>query len=215
MSFKERWREYLRTGESQADYIAERNTWHKFVAESLEGEMETIQEPQDEAELMQQLAPSEIPAELFHATRPPLLNSIAEKGLVDVSDHSRHGAGQSGVSFCTELEPLVGGDFGNMVMVFSGEELAASGQYEFRPHQDPTIDNNEQELRVTMIDSAGTSGSGIDEKVETLGTQIPFHYCKALVFLHNIPKFEREWLQKEFPTLEIKIFKPKSSENEE
>ena len=215
MSFKDRWREYLRTGESQADYLSEKNTWRKFVAESFDGELETVQEPQDESEAAQVMAPSEVPGELYHATRPPLLNSIAEKGLVDNSGFSQHGSGQAGLSFATELEPLVGGSFGNLILVFSGEEMAASGQYEFRPHQDPSIDTDEQELRVTMIDSAGTSGSGIDDKVENLGTLVPFHYCRKLIFLQDIPKFERKWLQNQFPSLEIQIYKSKSSENEE
>lgn len=216
MSFKDRWREYLRTGEDQSGAeLDSRTSWKQYL---FEGELEVVQEPQapeEIAALNQPLPPSEIPAELYHATRPPLLSSIAEQGLKDYSEHSRHGAGQSGVSFATELEPVATGNFGNLVLVFDGQELAATGQYEFLPHQDPTIDNDEAEIRAVMIDSAANSGSGIDPKVDNLGTSIPFHHCKKLIFLNPIPKFEKKWLQNTFPHLEIQIYRQEKTQEDE
>lgn len=99
MSFKDLWKNYIRTGESQAD--VQLPSWKKFLIE----ELETVHSPEEQQEPTA-LQPSEIPAELFHATRPPLLSAIAEQGLRDYSDFSRHGAGQIGVSFATELAPL-------------------------------------------------------------------------------------------------------------
>lgn len=216
MSYKDRWREYIRTGEDQSDGSSSdlRTGWKQFL---FEGELEVVQEPQNPEELAaeQPLAPSEIPAELYHATRPPLLSSIAEQGLKDHSDFSKHGSGQVGVSFATELEPVASGEFGNLVLVYDGQELAASGQFEFRAHQDPTIDTPEAEVRVTMVDSAGTSGSGIDPKVDNLGTTIPFHHCRKLIFLYPLPKFEKKWLMNTFPHLEIQVYKEEKTQEDE
>ena len=211
MSFKDLWKEYLTTGQEQESEpsIGFGSKWKRFIFES-EG-LETVHNPEEVAQ-DEALSPAEIPAELYHATRPPLLSGIAELGLRDYSDHSRHGTGQVGVSFASELEPLVGGSFGNLVLVFDGAELAASGQYEFRSHQDPTIDTAEAEVRVTMADSAADSGSGIDPKVDSLGTSIPFHFCKKLIFLYNIPKFELKWLKENFPTVEIQIYKKEQNQ---
>ena len=211
MSFKDLWKEYLTTGQEQEGEpsIGFGSKWKRFIFES-EG-LETVHNPEEAAQ-DEALSPAEIPAELYHATRPPLLSGIAELGLRDYSDHSRHGTGQVGVSFASELEPLVGGSFGNLVLVFDGAELAASGQYEFRSHQDPTIDTAEAEVRVTMTDSAADSGSGIDPKVDSLGTSIPFHFCKKLIFLYNIPKFELKWLKENFPTVEIQIYKKEQNQ---
>ena len=79
MSYKERWREYIRTGEDQSDGSSSdmRASWKQYL---FEGELEVVQEPQtpEQMEAEQPLSPSEIPAELYHATRPPLLSSIAE-----------------------------------------------------------------------------------------------------------------------------------------
>lgn len=208
MSFKDLWKNYIRTGESQAD--VQPPSWKKFLIE----ELETVHSPEEQQEPTA-LQPSEIPAELFHATRPPLLSAIAEQGLRDYSDFSRHGAGQIGVSFATELAPLEGGSFGNLVLVFDGKELASSNQYIFKSHQDPTIDTKEAEVRVTMSDSAGDSGSGIDSKVDALGTSIPFHFCRKMIFLYPLPKFELKWLKENYPSVEIQVLKQEKEENKE
>ena len=107
MSFKDLWKNYLATGTSQADpTFGLGASWKKFLIESESGELETVHDPEEVAQ-DELLSPSEVPGDLFHATRPPLLSSIAEQGLRDYSDHSRHGAGQVGVSFATQLEPIV------------------------------------------------------------------------------------------------------------
>ena len=208
MSFKDLWKNYLNTGKDQTDHNFgfARETWKKFIIESGE-ELETVHDPKEEMAQDIPLSPAEVPGDLFHATRPPLLSSIAEQGLKDYSEHSRHGTGQVGVSFATDLEPLGGGQFGNLVLVFDGAELYQSGQYEFRAHQDPTIDTPEAEIRVTMSDSASDSGSGIDPKVDSLGTSIPFHFCKKMIFLYPLPKFELKWLKQHFPDVEIQTYK--------
>ena len=212
MSFKDLWKQYLETGQDQTEpAIGFGSRWKQFIYESEQHNLETVYNPEEVAQ-PEALSPAEIPAELYHATRPPLLSSIAELGLRDYSDHSRHGAGQNGVSFATELDPLSGGAFGNLVLVFDGSALAATGQFEFRSHQDPTIDTPEAEVRVTMADSAADSGSGIDAKVDALGTLIPFHFCKKLIFLYKLPKFELKWLQENFPGVEIQIYKKEQNQ---
>ena len=217
MTYKDKWRDFIRTGEDQSGFANtdQRTTWKQYL---FEGELEVVQEPKspEQFEAEQPISPSEIPGELFHATRPPLLSSISQQGLTDFSDHSRHGTGQVGISFATQLDGLVGGQFGNLILVFDGQELAASGQYEFRAHQDPTVDTPEAEIRATMIDSAATSGSGINAKVDNLGTEIPFHYCRKFVFLYPVPKFEQKWLKDNYPDVEIQIYREeKQASNEE
>ena len=214
MTFKDSWKQYLRTGEDQSfgphGFVEK---WKNYLAEA---ELETVQAPTPvEDQITQPLSPPEVPAELYHATRPPLLSSIAENGLRDHSDFSKHGAGQTGVSFSTELDSVATGAFGNLVLMFDGQELAASGEYEFRPHQDPTIDTPEAEIRATMIDSSGNSGSGIDPMVDSLGTTIPFHFCKKLIFLYKLPKFEQKWLSENFPDIEIQIYVEEKAPNNE
>ena len=212
MSFKDLWKNYLATGTSQADpTFGLGASWKKFLIESESGELETVHDPEEVAQ-DELLSPAEVPGDLFHATRPPLLSSIAEQGLRDYSDHSRHGAGQVGVSFATELDPVANGEFGNLILVFDGSELFQSGQYDFRAHQDPTIDTAEMEVRVTMRDSASDSGSGIDPKVDSLGTSIPFHFCRKLIFLYPLPKFELKWLKENFPDVEIQTYKRQEKE---
>ena len=121
-----------------------------------------IKESEIEEGVPEPLPPGEIPEELYHATRPPLLSKISIDGLRDFTDFSRHGAGQHGVSFSTQLEAVAGGDFGNLILVFDGVKLRESGQFHFKPHQDPAMGTQESEIRVEMIDSASDTGSGID-----------------------------------------------------
>ena len=171
------WRSFLReNGKAQAD---------------IEGEGDMV------------LEPSGVPQELYHATRPPLLSGIIENGLVDYSEMSRHGAGQMGISFTTEKDLAYSGSFGNLVLVIDAQVLAASGQYEFKQHQAPDAPD-EGEIRVTMIDSASESGSGLDAAVDQLGTKIPFEpYVIRLVFPQGIQRYEIKWFKENYPDLEI------------
>ena len=161
--------------------------WRRFLAEG------AMEEDPDAGRLQ----PSEVPGELYHATQPTRFSSIQESGLSDKAD-SRHGAGQEGVSLTTDFEVVKGGNFGNMILVLSGPELAADGNYEFRSVQHPSV-QNEAEIRVTMVDSAGGSGSGLDPKVDALGTTIPFRHVQKVVYLQPPPRFEIKWMQENHP----------------
>ena len=171
-----------------------------------------LKENEVEEGLPDLLPPAEIPEELYHATRPPLLSKISMDGIRDFTDYSRHGSGQIGVSFTTQLEAIQDGQFGNLILVFDGQAMAASGQYRFRPHQDPSVNTAEAEIRVEMNDSASESGSGIDKKVEALGTEVPFDYVKKMVFLYPLPKFEQKWLKETFPHIPIASLNSKTGE---
>ena len=177
--------------------------WRRLIKENEE----------EEQALAELLPPAEIPEELFHATRPPLLSKIAIDGLRDFTDYSKHGAGQVGVSFTTQFDAVNEGQFGNLVIVFDGQKMAQSGQYSFRPHQDPSVGTDEAELRVEMVDSASDSGSGIDQKVDSLGTAVPFEYAKKLVFIGpGLQKFELKWLKETYPHLPIASFDKRTGE---
>jgi hypothetical protein len=171
-----------------------------------------IKESEVEDELPQPLPPGEIPDELYHATRPSLLSKISIDGLRDFTDFSRHGAGQHGVSFTTQLKAVSEGSFGNLILVYDGRKLAESGQFQFKPHQDPTIGTSEAEIRVEMIDSASETGSGIDEKVDALGTEVPFNYIKKMVFLYPISESEQKWLKEAFPNVPFESYDHQSGE---
>ena len=171
-----------------------------------------IKEAEVEDELPQPLPPNEIPEELYHATRPPLLSKISIDGLRDFTDFSNHGAGQHGVSFSTQLEAVAGGDFGNLILVFDGVKLRESGQFHFKPHQDPTMGTKESEIRVEMIDSASDTGSGIDEKVDALGTEVPFSYVKKMMFLYPISENDQKWLKEKFPNIPFESYDRRTGE---
>jgi hypothetical protein len=208
MNFKDLWKQYLRTGDDQSyNDLGFNSRWKRCIAEGEIHNLETVYGPEEYEQLDQEIPSDQAPEEIYHATRPPLLSSISREGLKDTSGFSRHGSGQSGISFTTSIDPLVSGSFGNVVMVFDGKQMALSGQYRFMNHQDPSIDNDEMEVRVSMIDSASDSGSGIDPKVDSLGTVIPFHFCKKLIFLQPLPKFELKWLKENFPSIEIQVLK--------
>jgi hypothetical protein len=208
MKFKDLWKDYLRTGSEQSyDEHNYASRWKRFVAESTYHNLETVYSPEEEMTTEEEVPANQVPEEIYHATRPTLLRSISQDGLKDSSGFSRHGSGQKGISFSTEIDPLITGSFGNLILVFSGKEMGLSGQYAFKYHQDPTIDTPEKEIRVIMIDSASDSGSGIDSKVDSLGTIIPFHFCKKFIFLQPVPKFELKWLKENYPTVEIQVLK--------
>lgn len=175
--------------------------WRRFLMEN--DEVDSGPQP---------MQTSELPQELYHATRPPLLSQIVDQGLVDYSDTSRHGAGQMGVSFTTDKEKAYEGSFGNMVLVVDGQALAMSGQYEFHLVQHPDAPD-EAEVRVTMTDSGSESGAGLDAAVDLLGTKIPFEpYVTKLVFPQGIQKFEAKWFKENYPDLEIEHLDRKTGE---
>ncbi len=209
MNFKDLWKQYLRTGHDQSyGDMGFNSKWKRYIAEADLHNLETVYNPEEDGENSEELSGTQIPEEIYHATRPPLLSSISKDGLKDNSGFSKHGPHQSGISFTTSLDPLVSGSHGNLIMVFDGKRMGLSGQYKFRNHQDPSIDNKEMEIRITMVDSASDSGSGIDPKVDSLGTIIPFHFCKKLIFIQPLPKFELKWLKENFPSIEIQVLKP-------
>jgi hypothetical protein len=175
----------------------QQTAWRKFLLES--GGMEEV------GEVPEPLPPQAIPEEIYHATRPPLLKGIMDNGLTDYSEMQRQGAGQMGISFTTDLEVVAGGNFGSLILVFSGTEMAMSGEYFFHETQHPDAPD-ESELRVTMVDSAAGSGAGMDTAVDELGTKVPFSYVSKLLFPQGLRKFEVKWFQENFPNLEIEQY---------
>ena len=173
----------------------QQTAWRRFLLES----------GMEEDGMPEPLSPQAIPEEIYHATKPPLLKGIMDNGLTDYSEMQRQGAGQMGVSFTTDLEVVAGGNFGNLILVFNGTEMAMSGEFLFHEVQHPDAPD-ESELRVTMIDSAAGSGSGIDTAVDELGTKVPFTYVAKLLFPQGLQKFEAKWFQENFPELEIEQY---------
>ena len=93
--------------------------------------------------------------------------------------------------------------------------MAESGQYRFRPFEDDSLDNKTPEIRLEMIDSASDTGSGVDVKVDTLGTEVPFRYVKKMVFLEELSEEEQEFLGESFPTIALEYYNSKTGEIKE
>ena len=167
-------------------------SWRKFITE---------QEEQEEIRANS----NDIPDEMYHATRPPLVSNIMMDGITDYSGQNRNGITQpgQGVSLTTSLEPLKGGNFGNAILVIDGGKMKTSEQYELTNYQDPQVDTPEHEVRVRMKDTASASGSGIDPKVDALGTCVGPQYIKGICFVKQPQNFEVKHMKQEFPGLEL------------
>jgi hypothetical protein len=81
--------------------------------------------------------------------------------------------------------------------------MKTSEQYELTNYQDPQVDTPEHEVRVRMKDTASASGSGIDPKVDALGTSITPQYIKGICFVKQPQKFEVKQMKQELPGLEL------------
>jgi hypothetical protein len=164
-------------------------SWRRFVTEEMEQPVREEMPTQD------------VPGDLYHVTRPPMLSTLARDGIRDYTDYSKMAAKQQGVSFCTQLESIGDGAFGKLILVVDGGSLAESGEFRFHPHQDPKYNSPEAEIQVSMQDSASGSGAGLDPKVDSLGTQIPFTHVKKMIFLYPPQEKEQSWLKKNFPNI--------------
>jgi len=161
-----------------------------------------------EEELPQPLPPNEIPESLFYNTTFESLGNNTVNGLKDFSDENKRTCGE-GVSFTSDFESATSNHAnGNIILVFDGHGLAESGQYNFRPYDNPATEDERgiPEIKLEMIDSASDTGSGIDVKVETLGTEVPFKYVKKMVFLYKIPEAKQEWLRSTYPDISFESF---------
>jgi len=170
-----------------------------------------LKEFNDAEDLIEYLPPDDIPLDMYHAIEGDSLLEVSVSGLRDFRDEFRNDVSE-GVAFTYDLKSSLGSDERNLILVFDGKQLADSGQYRFRPFEDTSLDNNTPEIRLEMIDSASDTGSGVDVKVDTLGTEVPFRYVKKMVFLEELSEDQRRSLGENFPTIELEHYNTETGE---
>lgn len=83
---------------------------------------------------------------LFHATTGVRAESILKDGLRSDQGLSRFGPEQQGISLARSPIPLMGGAFGNTVLVLDGDEVRR--KFSIVPYSDNSIIRDEMEERV-------------------------------------------------------------------
>ncbi len=112
------------------------------------------------------------PAKVYYGTSIENLPVIRDNGIVNLPTDSEIEQDKMGIPTCSN--PQDAKSFGNVVLEIDGEYLEGTMQYESYP--------NSKGCRVRMRDSAVSSGSGVDDMVDTLGTNIPFDAVKNIIF---------------------------------
>ena len=109
---------------------------------------------------------------VYYGTDISSLPGIRDNGIVTLPTDSEIEQDKMGVPTCSS--PVDAKSFGNVVLEIDGKYLEDSAQYESYP--------NSKGCRVRMRDSAVSSGSGVDNMVDTLGTNIPFDAVRNVIF---------------------------------
>lgn len=112
------------------------------------------------------------PSKVYYGTSIGNLPSIRDNGIVNLPTDSEIEQEKMGVPTCAN--PYDAKSFGNVVLEIDGSYLESSMQYESYP--------NSKGCRVRMKDSAVMSGSGVDNMVDSLGTNIPFDAVSGVIF---------------------------------
>ena len=125
------------------------------------------------------------PQHLYHAVSSADLDALRDNGIINLPSEVDFEENKSGVP-CS-LEPLGAQRHGDVVLELDGEQLMGSGQYTMNPA-------GEAGVRIGMMDSAYTSGHGVNDMVDSLGTNIPFQFVKRMIFggdtLPNVRKLK-------------------------
>jgi hypothetical protein len=166
----------------------------------------------EEEEKPQLLPAAEIPDDLYHSTTFESLGDKTINGLKDYNEDNRNACGE-GIPFTSDFNSIMSNiGENNLILVFDGRGLAESGQYNFRPYDDPSSEYRIPEIRLEMVDSASDSGAGVDIRVDTLGTDVPFRFVKKMVFLYKLPESKQEWLRKTYPDIGFESFNPENGD---
>ena len=146
-----------------------------------------------------------LPEELFHPIKASNLAKVIEDGLRDFNEYRPAEVQESGVPFMMNFASASDGKYGDAVLVFDGARLSESGDYQYRGNaEDEEVSENE--IRLFMKDEASASGSGIDPKVDTLGTEVPFSYASRVVFLNPIQREELNRYKQNFLELPLAYY---------
>ena len=112
------------------------------------------------------------PESVFYGIPMNQLDTIRDTGVVNMPSGKDVQDDRIGVPTCSSAADAF--QYGDVVLEISGQFLNESGEYVCAP--------NSKGSRVSMKDSAYSSGSGIDSMVDQLGTSIPFTAVKSVIF---------------------------------
>ena len=125
------------------------------------------------------------PQHLYHAVNSADLDSLRDNGIINLPNEIDFEENKSGVPCSLGLDGAQ--PHGDVVLELDGESLMGSGQYTMNPA-------GESGVRIGMTDSAYTSGHGVNDMVDSLGTNIPFQFVKRMIFggetLPNVRKLK-------------------------
>ena len=134
------------------------------------------------------------PARTYYGTDIQNLSGIRDNGIVNLPTDLEIEQDKMGVPTCSS--PQDAKSYGNVVLEIDGEYLEGSMQYESYP--------NSKGCRIRMRDSAAMSGSGVDNMVDKLGTNIPFEAIRKIIFT-GTPNLE-QLKESGFGNVEISSF---------
>lgn len=140
------------------------------------------------------------PMKVYYGTDIQNLPNIRDNGIVNLPTDLDIEQDKMGVPTCSD--PQDAKSFGNVVLEIDGAFLEGSMQYESYP--------NSKGCRVRMKDSAAMSGSGVDNMVDTLGTNIPFDAVRNVIF-SGTPNLE-QLKESGFANVEISSFPAEEGE---
>ena len=127
----------------------------------------------------------DVPQHLYHAVSSADLDNLRDNGIVNLPNEVDFEENKAGVPCSLGMD--VAQKHGDVVLELDGEQLMGSGQYTVNPA-------GETGVRIGMTDSAYTSGHGVHDMVDNLGTNIPFQYVKRMIFggdtLPNVRKLK-------------------------
>lgn len=132
-------------------------------------------------------AMNEVPQNIYHAVTSDQLSNLRDNGIVNLPTELDFEEGNTGVPCSSDV--AAARKHGDVVLELDGESLMGSGQYTMSG--DPSTG-----IRLGMTDSAYTSGHGVHDMVDKLGTNIPFQFVRRMIFsgdsLPNVRKLKED-----------------------
>jgi len=112
---------------------------------------------------------------IYHGIPQSNLDGLRDQGIGNTPTEMDIEEEKAGVP-CS-LKPQEARKHGDVVLELDMESLEGSGQYIISPDQE-----SDHGTRITMVDSAYDSGHGVNDMVDSLGTNIPFSFVKRVIF---------------------------------
>ena len=127
----------------------------------------------------------DVPGNLYHAVDSANLDGLRDNGIINLPSQLEFEEGSDGVPCSLDMEKA--SKHGDVVLEIDGEGLVGSGEYVMNSR-------DENGVRIGMTDSAYSSGHGVHDMVDNIGTNIPFQYVKRMIFsgdtLPNVRKLK-------------------------